>query len=75
MLFLRVCLSVVVNVESKKAFTWGVSTSAFQIEGASSRDGRSPSIWDTFEKIPGVIQGNYTADTACDSYDQYQRDR
>ena len=28
-------------------FLWGVSTSAFQIEGAARLHGRGPSVWDT----------------------------
>jgi Glycosyl hydrolase family 1 len=27
-------------------FSWGIATSAYQIEGAVAADGRSPSIWD-----------------------------
>ncbi|KAL5058139.1 hypothetical protein RYX36_029743 [Vicia faba] len=29
-------------------FVFGASTSAYQVEGAANKDGRKPSIWDTF---------------------------
>ena len=35
------------------SFRWGVATSAYQIEGAVDEDGRTPSIWDTFCRVPG----------------------
>ena len=46
-------------------FTWGVSTAAFQIEGATEEDGRGPSIWDTFTARPGAIRDGHTARTAA----------
>lgn len=37
-----------------KGFVFGTSTSAYQVEGAASKDGRGPSVWDTFIKQPGT---------------------
>src|SRR6516225_5664078 len=54
-------------------FTWGISTSAYQIEGAWNEEGRGPSIWDTFAHTPGKIAGHETGDLACDHY-HYWRD-
>jgi beta-glucosidase len=36
-----------------KGFVFGTATSAYQVEGMAHKDGRGPSIWDTFVKIPG----------------------
>ena len=55
-------------------FTWGVATSAFQIEGASSADGKGPSIWDTFCRDPGNIKDGSDGDIACDHYNRYRED-
>ena len=37
-------------------FVWGAATSAYQIEGAVTEDGRGASIWDTFCATPGKIR-------------------
>ncbi|MGK5445953.1 GH1 family beta-glucosidase [Streptomyces radiopugnans] len=55
-------------------FTWGVATSAYQIEGAVAEDGRSPSIWDTFCRVPGAIAGGDNGDIACDHYHRWRED-
>ena len=55
-------------------FTWGVATSAFQIEGAAKQDGRGPSIWDTFCETSGHIADNSTGLIACDHYNRLEED-
>lgn len=45
-----------------------------QIEGAIDRGGKSPSIWDTFVKVPGKIRGDGTGDMADDFYHRYKDD-
>ncbi|KAJ6874969.1 hypothetical protein NC652_034630 [Populus alba x Populus x berolinensis] len=35
-----------------KGFVFGTATSAYQVEGMADKDGRGPSIWDAFVKIP-----------------------
>ncbi|MFF0521686.1 GH1 family beta-glucosidase [Actinomadura nitritigenes] len=57
-----------------QSFVWGVSSAAFQVEGATAEDGRGPSIWDTFTAKPGTIRGGHTAETACDHYHRYAED-
>lgn len=55
-------------------FVWGTATAAYQIEGAVDRDGRGPSIWDTFCKQKGKIKTGENADVACEFYDRYESD-
>lgn len=38
-----------------KDFLFGTATSAYQVEGETHQDGRGPSIWDAFVKIPGKL--------------------
>jgi beta-glucosidase len=55
-------------------FTWGVSTAAYQIEGAHDADGKGPSIWDSFVKIPKKIHENHTGNISCDFYNRSEED-
>jgi beta-glucosidase len=55
------------------SFKWGVSTAAYQIEGAVAEDGRGPSIWDLFGKAGRIANGD-TGDVACDHYHRYRED-
>ncbi len=57
----------------RRDFIWGVSTSSFQIEGATREDGRGPSVWDT-DGRRGAIAGKDTGDVACDHYHRYPED-
>jgi len=49
-------------------FLWGAATAAYQIEGAVDMDGRTPSIWDTFARVPGAIANGDHGDVACEHY-------
>lgn len=55
-------------------FLWGAATAAFQIEGSTTADGRSDSIWDTFSRQPGAIIGGDTGDPAADHYRRMRDD-
>jgi len=57
-----------------EGFAWGVATSAYQIEGAVSEDGRGPSIWDEFCRRPGAILDASDGTVAVDHYHRYRDD-
>ena len=51
-----------------------MATAAAQIEGAAFEDGRGPSIWDVFSRLPGKIKNGGIPNTCCDSYHNIERD-
>ena len=55
-------------------FVWGAATAAYQIEGAATEGGRTPSIWDTFSHTPGKVVDGDTGDVACDHDHRYRED-
>ena len=55
-------------------FTWGASTSSYQIEGAVEEDGRGKSIWDVYAHTPGMVKNGDTGDVACDHYHRWVED-
>lgn len=57
-----------------KNFKWGVSTAAYQIEGAHDVDGKGPSVWDVFCSANGKIFSGHTGEIACDFYNRYSDD-
>jgi beta-glucosidase len=61
-------------VKFPDGFSWGVATSAYQIEGAVAADGRGRSIWDTFCERPGTIADGSSGAVACDHYHRWESD-
>jgi beta-glucosidase len=57
-------------------FLWGVSTAAYQIEGAYQIDGKGLSIWDYFSnyKNSKYIKDRSNANTACNHYHVFRED-
>ncbi|MDB5908820.1 MAG: beta-glucosidase [Massilia sp.] len=55
-------------------FLWGCSTSAYQIEGGATADGRVASIWDTFCARAGTIRDGSSGAVACDHFHRWPED-
>ncbi len=55
-------------------FTWGISSSAYQTEGAHNVDGKGASIWDEFSNKKGTIYQNHNGNDACLFYYKYEED-
>lgn len=52
----------------------GVSTSAYQVEGAYLDGGRTWSVWDTFSHTPGKVRDGSNGDEAADHYHHWRQD-
>ena len=55
-------------------FVWGAATSAYQIEGATTTDGRTDSIWDTFARREGAVFQRQSGEPACGHYHRLEED-
>ena len=65
------------NVRAKdfgEDFIWGVSTAAYQIEGAYNINDKGQSIWDKFTTQKGKIYEAQNGNIACDFHTNYKED-
>ncbi|GAA0207039.1 GH1 family beta-glucosidase [Saccharothrix mutabilis subsp. mutabilis] len=62
------------SISFPEGFVWGAATAAFQVEGATTVDGRTKSIWDTFCEVPGAVVGGDTGEPAADHYYRVESD-
>lgn len=77
-MFFALSCSAQTDVEAKSItfpedFIWGVSTSAYQVEGAYQEDGKGVSVWDTYTNKYNAANGE-TGNVAIDEYHRYKED-
>jgi beta-glucosidase len=63
-----------IKVTFPETFTWGVATSAYQVEGYPLENGACPSNWHEFTHLPGKVMDGTNGDIACDHYHRYPED-
>lgn len=56
---------------SGRPWTWGVATSAYQIEGGRGEGGKGDSIWDQFSDMGKL---SFRGDVACDHFHRWEQD-
>ncbi|KAL0355893.1 UNVERIFIED_CONTAM: Raucaffricine-O-beta-D-glucosidase [Sesamum radiatum] len=58
-----------------EGFIFGTGTSAYQVEGAATKGGRSISVWDDLTlRTPDMITDGSNGNIACDAYHRYKDD-
>ncbi|MGD0832965.1 MAG: family 1 glycosylhydrolase [Candidatus Dormibacteria bacterium] len=55
-------------------FLFGVKSSAYQVEGSVTADGRGVSVWDTYSHQPGATHNGDTGDVTADHYRHLEED-
>jgi beta-glucosidase len=55
-------------------FVWGAATSAYQVEGATTEDGRGESVWDTFAAVHGNVENGESGEPGAGHYHRYVED-
>lgn len=58
----------------REDFVWDAATSAYQIEGAVTGEGKGEHIWDVCTREPGYVFERHTGEVACDHYHRYRED-
>ena len=66
--------SLLQSIDFGEDFKFGVSTAAYQIEGAHNIDGKGRSIWDEFSNKKSKIFKNQNGNIACDHYNRWKED-
>nr|WP_328984180.1 family 1 glycosylhydrolase [Thiorhodovibrio winogradskyi] len=62
------------HVQFPNQLLWGAATSAYQIEGSPTADGKVDSIWDRFTARPDRISDGTDGAVACEHYRRYGED-
>ncbi len=65
---------IISRKEFDDEFKWGVSTAAYQIEGAHLKHGKGQSIWDKFTQNTGNVLNGHNANESCDFYHLFEDD-
>lgn len=55
-------------------FLWGAASAAYQVEGASTADGKGENIWDAYSREQGHIMHHENGNVACDHYHRFRED-